>query len=127
MSEDETSEKREDGDRLMPKFGADGLLTGVVVDAASHDVLMVAHLDQEALDATLETGLAHFHSRSRGKLWCKGETSGNVLRVQDILVDCDQDAIVMVVEPAGPTCHTGRRSCFYRKLGTNGRLERVPN
>ena len=125
MSADDTSTEREEGDRLMPKFGADGLLTGVVVDAQSRNVLMVAHLDREALDATLETGLAHFHSRSRGKLWCKGETSGNVLRVQDILVDCDQDAIVLIAEAAGPTCHTNRRSCFYRKLGTNGRLEPV--
>lgn len=120
---DQNTDVREHGEVFMPKFGADGLLTGVVVDAASREVLMVAHLDEEALKATRETGLAHFHSRSRGKLWCKGETSGNVLRVQDILVDCDQDALVIVAEPAGPACHTGARSCFYRKLGTNGRLE----
>ena len=124
MSDSET-QQRETGDRFMPKFGADGLLTGVVVDAQTREILMVAHLDSEALAATRETGLAHFHSRSRGKLWCKGETSGNVLRVQDILVDCDQDALVIVAEPAGPACHTGARSCFYRKLGTNGRLEPV--
>ena len=109
----------------MPRFGSDGLLTGVVVDAETRAVLMVAHLDAEALAATRETGLAHFHSRSRGTLWCKGETSGNVLHVQDILVDCDQDALVIVAQPAGPACHTGARSCFYRKLGTNGRLEPV--
>lgn len=114
---------RETGDRFMPKFGADGLLTGVVVDADTGDVLMVAHLDEEALAATRETGLAHFHSRSRGTLWCKGETSGNTLSVQDILVDCDQDALVIVARPAGPACHTGARSCFYRKLNENGRLE----
>ncbi len=119
---DHNADLREKGDVFMPKFGPDGLLTGVVVDAASRDVLMVAHLDEEALNATRETGLAHFHSRSRGKLWCKGETSGNVLRVQDILVDCDQDAIVIVAEPAGPACHTGARSCFYRKLDAHGRL-----
>ncbi len=119
------TEQREHGREFTPKFGADGLLTGVVVDSATREVLMVAHLDAEALAATQETGLAHFHSRSRGKLWCKGETSGNVLRVQDILVDCDQDALVIVAEPAGPACHTGARSCFYRKLGTNGRLEPI--
>tara|TARA_B100000678_G_scaffold255314_1_gene232986 strand:- start:984 stop:1358 length:375 start_codon:yes stop_codon:yes gene_type:complete len=113
---------REAGSNFMPKFGANGLVTGVVVDANTREVLMVAHLDQEAIDATRETGLAHFHSRSRGKLWCKGETSGNVLRVQEILVDCDQDALVMVAEPAGPACHTGARSCFYRKLGPDDRL-----
>ena len=114
--------ERESGPQFLPKFGADGLLTGVVVDAASREVLMVAHLDREALDATLKTGLAHFHSRSRGTLWCKGETSGNVLRVREILVDCDQDALVIRAEPAGPACHTGARSCFYRRL-TDGQLE----
>ena len=119
---DHNADLRENGEVFKPKFGTDGLLTGVVIDAASRDVLMVAHLDEEALKATRETGLAHFHSRSRGKLWCKGETSGNVLRVQDILVDCDQDAIVIVAEPAGPACHTGARSCFYRKLDAHGRL-----
>lgn len=113
---------RETGDEFLPKFGADGLLTGVVVDATTREVLMVAHLDAEALAATRETGLAHFHSRSRGKLWCKGETSGNVLRVREIRVDCDQDALVIVAEPAGPACHTGARSCFYRKLEGNGAL-----
>ena len=119
---DHNADLRENGEVFKPKFGPDGLLTGVVIDAASRNVLMVAHLDEEALKATRETGLSHFHSRSRGKLWCKGETSGNVLRVQDILVDCDQDAIVIVAEPAGPACHTGARSCFYRKLDAHGRL-----
>ena len=124
MSDSET-QQRESGDRFMPKFGADGLLTGVVVDAQTREILMVAHLDSEALAATRETGLAHFHSRSRGKLWCKGETSGNVLRVLEIRVDCDQDALVIVAQPAGPACHTGARSCFYRKLDTDGRLTRL--
>ena len=121
MSASDT-DRRESGSEFMPKFGLDGLLTGVVVDAQTREILMVAHLDREALDATRETGLAHFHSRSRGTLWCKGETSGNVLRVQEIRVDCDQDALVIVAQPAGPACHTGARSCFYRKLDTNGRL-----
>ena len=114
--------ERETGSTFTPKFGADGLVTGVVVDANTREVLMVAHMDQEAIDATRESGLAHFHSRSRGKLWCKGETSGNILRVREMLVDCDQDAIVIVAEPAGPACHTGARTCFYRRLETDGRL-----
>ena len=122
MTSDSDTLIRETGQQFMPKFGADGLLTGVVVDADTREVLMVAHLDPEALEKTRETGLAHFHSRSRGKLWCKGETSGNVLRVQDILVDCDQDALVIVATPAGPACHTGARSCFYRKLDATGGL-----
>jgi phosphoribosyl-AMP cyclohydrolase len=77
---------------------------------------MVAFMDRAALDQTRETGLAHFHSRSRGRLWMKGETSGNVLRVRQILVDCDQDALVLKALPEGPACHTGARSCFYRAL-----------
>lgn len=77
---------------------------------------MVAFMDQEALAATRTTGFAHFHSRSRGRLWKKGESSGNVLHVDSILVDCDQDALVLKVRPAGPACHTGARSCFYREL-----------
>ena len=124
MSDSET-QQRETGDRFMPKFGADGLLTGVVVDAQTREILMVAHLDEEALAATRETGLAHFHSRSRGTLWCKGETSGNTLRVKEILVDCDQDALVIKAQPAGPACHTGARTCFYRRLADDGRLERI--
>ena len=117
--------ERENGRNFTPKFGADGLLTGVVVDAVTNAILMVAHLDQEALTKTRETGLAHFHSRSRGTLWCKGETSGNVLSVREIRVDCDQDAIVIVAEPAGPACHTGASSCFYRRLDKNGELAPV--
>lgn len=77
---------------------------------------MVAFMDAEALAATRATGLAHFHSRSRGRLWKKGESSGHVLHVEQILVDCDQDALVLKARPAGPTCHTGERSCFYRAL-----------
>jgi phosphoribosyl-AMP cyclohydrolase len=77
---------------------------------------MVAFMDREALDATRETGLAHFHSRSRGRLWKKGESSGHILRVQQTLVDCDQDALVLKALPEGPACHTGAQSCFYRAL-----------
>ncbi len=107
---------RELGSAVMPKFDANGLMIGVAVDARDGDVLMVAFLNAEALAKTRESGFAHFYSRSRGKLWMKGETSGHVLRVQEILVDCDQDAIVMKVVPEGPACHTGVKSCFYRRL-----------
>lgn len=103
-------------DAFAPRFDAAGLLTAVAVDASSGELLMLAHMDAEALAKTRETGLAHFHSRSRGRLWLKGETSGNVLKVREIRVDCDQDAIELRVDPAGPACHTGARSCFYRRL-----------
>lgn len=115
---------REQGTQFLPKFDSAGLLTAVVTDAETHAVLMVAFMDQEALDATLETGEAHFHSRSRGRLWKKGETSGNVLRVEEIRVDCDQDTLVLRCTPAGPACHTGEASCFYRRL-EDGVLVRV--
>ena len=101
---------------FTPKFDGAGLLTAIVVDADGGAVLMLAHMDAEALAKTRETGLAHFHSRSRGRLWMKGETSGNVLRVDRILVDCDQDALILVCRPEGPACHTGALSCFYREL-----------
>lgn len=112
----ETSNARESGTEFMPKFDDKGLLSAVVLDADSSRVLMVAFMDQQAIDATRKTGEAHFHSRSRGKLWKKGETSGHVLEVQEILVDCDQDALVLKCRPKGPTCHTGATSCFYRRL-----------
>ena len=109
---------------FAPRFDAAGLLTAVAVDAATGEVLMLAHMDAEALARTRETGLAHFHSRSRGRLWMKGEQSGNTLRVVEIRVDCDQDALVLRVEAAGPACHTGERGCFYRVL-EDDRLETV--
>ena len=101
---------------FRPRFDAAGLITAVAVDATSGEILMLAHMDAEALARTRATGLAHFHSRSRARLWMKGETSGNTLHVVEILVDCDQDALLLRVEPAGPACHTGKRSCFYRVL-----------
>lgn len=107
---------REQGSDFLPRFDSAGLVTAVAQHAISGEVLMVAFMDREALDATRDSGLAHFHSRSRGRLWKKGESSGNVLRVESILVDCDQDALVLKVTPAGPTCHTGASSCFYRRL-----------
>jgi phosphoribosyl-ATP pyrophosphohydrolase/phosphoribosyl-AMP cyclohydrolase len=93
-------------------WGADGLVAGVVQDVADGRVLMVGWLDAEALAATLDTGEVHFHSRSRGTLWRKGETSGNVLRLRSLAIDCDGDALLLGVDPAGPTCHRGTRSCF---------------
>ncbi|MEZ5696644.1 MAG: phosphoribosyl-AMP cyclohydrolase [Sphingomonadaceae bacterium] len=112
-------DQRERGTAFLPKFDDKGLLSAVVTHAETNQVLMVAFMDQQALTATMETGKAHFHSRSRGKLWMKGESSGHVLEVQEILVDCDQDALVLRALPAGPTCHTGATSCFYRKLEGN--------
>ena len=109
---------------FLPRFDRAGLLTAIAQDASTNEILMVAFMDREALDATRETGLAHFHSRSRGRLWKKGESSGNVLRVESILVDCDQDALVLKVRPSGPACHTGAGSCFYRSLDGE-RLTRV--
>jgi phosphoribosyl-AMP cyclohydrolase len=104
----------------MPKFDAAGLLGAIVQHADTGEVLMFAFMDAEALAATRATGKAHFHSRSRGRLWMKGETSGHVLLVETILVDCDQDALVLKVRPHGPACHTGANSCFYRKLDGEG-------
>jgi phosphoribosyl-AMP cyclohydrolase len=111
-----STEEREQGARFAPKFDAAGLLTAVVTDAATGAVLVVAHMNREALDATLESGQVHFWSRSRGQLWLKGETSGHFLDVVEVLVDCDQDALVIRAAPAGPTCHTGAPSCFYRRV-----------
>ncbi len=94
------------------RWGADGLVTGVVQDRSDGRVLMVGHLDAEALRATLETGDVHFHSRSRDRLWRKGETSGNTLRLVEAALDCDADALLLTVDPSGPTCHIRSRSCF---------------
>jgi phosphoribosyl-AMP cyclohydrolase len=118
----------EEGLSLQPKFDADGLVTAVATDAATGDLLMVAHMNAEALERTIASGEAHYFSRSRKRLWRKGEESGHTQRVVEIRVDCDQDAVWLKVEQAGPgACHTGRRSCFYRAvpLGQSGeaRLE----
>jgi phosphoribosyl-ATP pyrophosphohydrolase/phosphoribosyl-AMP cyclohydrolase len=93
-------------------FGSDGLVPAIVQDIADGRVLMLAWMDTEALDATLATGDVHFHSRSRDELWRKGETSGHTLRLVDLAVDCDSDALLVTVDPVGPTCHRGTRSCF---------------
>lgn len=101
------------------RFDERGLVPAVVQDAASGQVLMVAWMHEEALRLTRETGQAHFWSRSRRELWHKGATSGNVLHVRDIQVDCDADTLLLQVDPAGPACHTGNRSCFFRRLGVS--------
>ena len=116
---------RAQGTELMPKFDANGLLTAVAVDHGTNALLMLAHMNREALDKTLETGFAHFFSRSRGKLWMKGESSGHVLRIVEIRVDCDQDALELRVEAAGPACHTLAPSCFYRRVTPERTLERI--
>ena len=113
----------EEGLAFTPKFDADGLITAVVTDAKSGDVLMIAHMNQEALRRTIANGEAWYFSRSRKMLWKKGETSDHVQRVVELRVDCDQDALWLKVDQQGPgACHTGRRSCFYRtvSLGESG-------
>ena len=116
----------EEGLTLLPKFDADGLVTAVATDVASGDVLMVAHMNAESLAKTIETGEAWYFSRSRKKLWKKGDQSGHVQRVAELRVDCDQDAVWIKVEQVGAGgCHTGRRSCFYRAapLGQTGAVK----
>lgn len=99
-------------------WDANGLVPAIVQDARTNQVLMLAYVNAEALAKTLETGLAHFWSRRRKCLWMKGETSGNIQRVCEVRYDCDGDALLLRVQPAGPACHTGEVSCFYRSLGT---------
>ena len=107
---------REEGLAFQPKFDASGLATCVATDAATGEVLMVAHMNDEALRKTIASGEAWYFSRSRQALWRKGETSGHVQRVVEMRMDCDQDAIWIRVEQSGAACHTGRRSCFYRAV-----------
>ena len=113
---------RDSIDRFDPRFDAAGLVTAIVTDADSGILLMVAHMNAEAIRLTQETGQAHFWSRSRQAMWRKGETSGNGLTLVEMRVDCDQDALLLRVSPTGPACHTGRRSCFYRRIEADGRL-----
>jgi phosphoribosyl-AMP cyclohydrolase len=111
---------RETGLDLNPKYDVNGLVCAVVTDFVDGVVLMVGFMDAEALLATRSTGTVHFHSRSRNKLWQKGESSGHFLHVVEMRIDCDQDAIWIIAKPNGPTCHTGERSCFYRRIGDEG-------
>ncbi len=110
----------ETGTGFAPKFDADGLILAVVTDAASGEVLMAAHMDAEALARTIETGQVWFWSRSRARLWRKGEDSGNTLSMTEMRIDCDQDTLLVKAEIAGDrvACHQGYRSCFYRKVPT---------
>lgn len=115
----------EEGALLAPKFDRDGLIVCITTEVVSGDILMVAYMNAQALQLTLDTGVAHYWSRSRQSLWRKGDTSGQVQRVVELLVDCDQDAIQIKVEAGGDgkACHTGRRSCFYRRaVNRNGAL-----
>lgn len=114
---------RETGLAFDPKFDAAGLVTAVVTDRSGR-LLMVAHMNADAIAATRAGGEATFFSRSRNRLWKKGESSGHVLRVLEMRVDCDQDALWIVADAAGPACHTGATSCFYRRVTDDG-LERV--
>ena len=106
----------EEGLKLQPRFDASSLVTCVATDAGTGEVLMVAHMNDEALRKTIASGEAWYFSRSRQSLWRKGETSGHVQRVVEMRMDCDQDAVWIRVEQSGAACHTGRRSCFYRKV-----------
>jgi phosphoribosyl-AMP cyclohydrolase len=108
--------ERETMAQLHPKWDDRGLIQAVATDVASGALLMVAHMDADSLAATLATGEAHYWSRSRGEVWHKGGTSGNIQTVVEMRIDCDQDAIWLKVRPAGPACHTGETSCFYRRI-----------
>lgn len=112
------SKSVEEGAHLMPKFDAQGLITAVAVDKQTKDILMVAHMNEEALKKTITSGEAWYWSRSRNALWHKGDTSGQIQTVHEIRVDCDQDCLMLLVSVAGDggCCHTGRRDCFYRRV-----------
>ncbi len=117
----------EAGQSFQPRFDEQGLIGAIVTDRSTKDVLMFAYMNAEALALTLETGIAHFWTRSRGRIWKKGEESGNLLRVIEVRVDCDQDVLLLTVDVAGAgaACHTGARSCFYRRVTGPETLERV--
>lgn len=104
------------------KWNSDGLVPAIAVDAYTNEVLMQAYMNEEALRLTLETGRAHYYSRSRGKLWLKGETSGHFQTVADVYTDCDNDSILLRVIQTGAACHTGNRTCFFRKLKSFSRV-----
>jgi phosphoribosyl-AMP cyclohydrolase len=118
---------REEGEAFEPKFGADGLATCVTIDADRGEVLMVAHMNDAALQATMATGIVHYWSRSRDALWRKGDTSGQIQTLVEMRVDCDQDAFLVFVSVGGDggACHTGRRSCFYRRVEREGETARL--
>jgi phosphoribosyl-AMP cyclohydrolase len=117
----------EEGTAFAPRFDDHGLITVVTVEAGTNDVLMVAHMNADTLSLTLETGIAHYWSRSRKAVWKKGETSGEVQQLVELRTDCDQDCLVMVVRQTGrgAACHTGRKSCFYRRVSVSGGTARL--
>jgi phosphoribosyl-AMP cyclohydrolase len=117
-----THETLEEGTVFAPQFGDNGLVTAVAVEASSGKVLMLAHMNAEALSRTIESGEVHYYSRSRGKIWKKGETSGEIQRLVELRTDCDQDALLVLVEQTGrgAACHTGRKTCFYRRVELAG-------
>ena len=121
------SAEREEGAAFTPKFGADGLLAAVAVDASSGEILMLAWMNAEALEKSLATGTAHYWSRSRGRIWRKGDTSGQVQTIVEMRTDCDQDALVLKVRVGGDAnaCHTGRKSCFYRRVDAENGITRL--
>ena len=119
------TDARDTGLTLNPKYDKDGLITAVASNVETGELLMLAHMNADALAATIETKVAHFWSRSRGRLWRKGEESGNELHVVDMRIDCDQDALWLLVRPVGPACHTGRRSCFFRRVTDDAGLAMV--
>jgi phosphoribosyl-AMP cyclohydrolase len=122
-----TKAELEEGDVLTPRFDKDGLVVCVALDAHDNSILMLAYMNAEALKLTMETGIAHYWSRSRQSLWRKGDTSGQTQKVLEMRVDCDQDALLIKVEAGGDggACHTGRRSCFYRKVVRDGETMRL--
>lgn len=122
-----TKAELESGAVFAPRFDANGLITAITVDAHSNDVLMLAHMNAEALAATLETGYAHYWSRSRQQLWKKGASSGELQELVQMRVDCDQDAVILLVNQTGhgAACHTGRKSCFFRTVEATGDSARL--
>ena len=116
----EVKSEQDETRELRPTFNGDGLIAAVAQDSSTGEILMLAWMNAEALEKTISTKIATYWSRSRQALWVKGETSGHVQRVTEILVDCDQDAVVLIVEQTGGACHTGRKSCFYRAVSESG-------
>lgn len=110
-------------EKLQPQYNEQGLIPAIVQDAEDKSVLMMAWMNTESLELTLQTRQVHFWSRSRSELWRKGATSGNTLELVELRVDCDEDTLLLLVRPAGPACHTGKTSCFYRSVNENLTLE----
>lgn len=122
-------EDLENGNEFAPKFNADGLVTAIATEAETGTLLMVAFMNAEALNLTLTTGDVHYYSRSRQKIWKKGESSGEIQKLLEIRVDCDQDALQLIVEQTGhgAACHTGRKSCFYRRVTVSDGIAKLEN